>query len=152
MRILLLFVTLLTAVALSGCDNGKLKTIKVSGTITFDGAPLADASVNFIPETEGAGLAAYGTTDAGGNYVLQTPQGAVNAGTTPGKYLVTVQKIEKAPVAETSGEYDGTSSAPSSNLPRPKSLIPERYGKAVTSGLTATVEKDNTVFNFDLPK
>ena len=151
MRITLLFITLLTVVAISGCGS-KLDTIKVSGTITFDGAPLADATVNFSPETEGVGLPAYGTTDASGNYVLQTPQGAVDGGTTPGKYLVTVHKREKTPVAETPGEYDGTSSAPDPNLPRPKSLIPERYERVATSGLTATVEKDNTVFNFDLVK
>ena len=151
MRITLLFVTIFTVVVLSGCGS-KLDTIKVTGTITFDGAPLADATVNFSPETEGAGLPAYGTTDAGGNYVLQTPQGAVNGGTTPGKYLVTVQKREKSPVEETSGEYDGTSSAQNPNLPRPKSLIPERYERAISSRLTATVDKDNTVFNFDLMK
>jgi hypothetical protein len=151
MRNLLLFLTIFTVVVLTGCDK-TISTIKVSGTVKFDGVPLADASISFSPETEGEGLPAYGTTDANGNYLLQTAQGKVDAGTTPGKYQVTIRKMEKTAVTEAPAEYDGTSSAPSSNAPRPKSLIPERYAQTRTSGLTATVDKENTVHNFDLTK
>jgi len=152
MRYLLLFVTILAVGVTTGCGDGKIATIKVTGTITFEGEPLADASVNFTPETEGAGHPAYGTTDASGHYVLQTLQGKVDAGTTPGSYLVTISKTEKRAIAAPTGEYDGNSPADDPNQPPPKSLIPERYARVTTSELTATVSKESTVFDFDLKK
>jgi len=139
MRNILLFITLLTTVALVGCGGSKLATIKVSGTVTLDGAPLADASVNFVPKTEGQGHAAYGKTDAEGRYQLQTLQGDPDAGTTPGEYLVTISKRE-AVVSDESGR----------SPPPVKSLIPTRYNKPETSELTATVAKGSTVFDFPL--
>jgi len=148
----LLLITILAVGALTGCGDGTIATIKVTGTITFEGEPLADASVSFTPETEGSGHPAYGTTDDNGMYVLQTLQGRVDAGTTPGRYLVTVSKRERRPVAAPTGEYDGTSTADNPNLPPPRSLIPERYERVATSELTATVDKDNTVFDFDLKR
>jgi hypothetical protein len=147
MRNILLFITIFTMVVLCGCSGSKLATVKVSGTVTLDGVPLDDATVTFTPKTEGQGHPAYGITDTNGRYQLQTFLGAVNAGTTPGDYLVSVTKREKS-----GGE--GVSGSPSSGTgppPPPKSLIPEKYGKTETSELTATVEnKKNNVIDFDL--
>jgi len=146
MRTLSLFIAIFMAVTLVGCGGAKLKTIEVSGTVTFDGAPLAGAQVNFSPKTEGEGLPGYGYTDASGKYKLQTMQGEADAGTTPGEYLVTILKFEPQ---ETPPEVEGK---PSVQLPPPKSLIPVRYNRAETSGLTATVSKDSTTFDFQLTK
>ena len=146
MRNILLFITLLTTVVLFGCGGSKLATVKVSGTVTLNGAPLDDATVTFTPKTEGQGHPAYGITDNNGCYQLQTSLGVVNAGTTPGDYLVSVTKREKSGGEGVSGSPSGGNSPP----PPPKSLIPEKYGKAGTSGLSATVEKKNNVINFDL--
>jgi len=132
---------------MTGCDSGKLATVRVSGTVTFDGAPLDGATVTFTPKTEGQGHPAYGITDVNGRYQLQTFLGAANAGTTPGDYLVFVTKREQSEGSGVSGAPTAGSSAP----PPPKSLIPERYGKAETSELTATVEnKKDNVIHFDL--
>jgi len=134
MRNTLLFLTLFTALALIGCGGGsKLATVKVSGTVTLDGAPLADALVTFTPKTAGVGNPGYGKTDASGRYQLSTSSGAVDAGTTPGDYLVSVIKAE----------VNESGSA--------KSLIPVRYSNAGKSGLTATVEnKRSNEINFEL--
>ena len=147
MRNILLLVTIFTVAALTGCGNGKLTTINVTGTVTYEGEPLAGATVNFIPKAEGQGHPAYGMTDAQGHYKLQTLLGNPDAGTTPGKYAVSVIKMEEQ--AETSDTSPSRTAIP----PHPKSFIPERYGRTTTSGLTATVKKgEKNVFDFVLIK
>ena len=74
---------------LVGCGKKVVKTEGVTGTITLDGAPLADCNVYFLAVEKGSGtLDSFAKTDASGNYKLQTMTGAANAGTTPGKYKV----------------------------------------------------------------
>lgn len=151
MRNLLLLVTIFMAVAwTTGCGNGKLATIKVTGKVTFDGVPLAGAMVNFSPKSS-EGHPAYGTTDGEGNYTLQTFLGNADAGTTPGEYIVTITKTEGGEVSTGMPEGKSTSDS-SAPPPPPKSVIPERYGSSAQSGLSATVSKENRVFDFDLTK
>ena len=155
MRNISLFITILAAIVLTiGCGKGKLATINVTGKVTYEGEPLADAAVRFSPK--GAeGNAAYGTTDANGFYKLQTLLGEANAGTTPGEYLVTISKREQLERADEDGRNDGPSkpsTAPSGPTPMPKSFIPERYESTTTSNLTATVSKESKEHNFDLVK
>jgi len=137
---------------ISGCSD-RIATIKVTGTITLDGQPLAGANVNFSPKVEGEGNPGFGVTDANGRYTLQTLAGAADAGTTPGEYLVTVTKTASQAPPPTSDEleemersgirYDSAATA--------ASLVPPRYGRRDESGLTALVEKGKqNVFNFDL--
>ena len=154
MRNILLFTAIFTTMVLTGCSN-KLATVMVTGTITYEGEPLADASISFSPVTEGQGHPAYGTTDSSGKYVLQTILGAVGAGTTPGEYMVTITKLEKPkPAQEVRTDSSGRPIATASSMgppPRLKSLIPDRYSSVDTSELTATVEqKRNNVINFAL--
>jgi hypothetical protein len=64
-----------SALAIAGC--GSSATIApVSGVVTIDGKPLANAHVAFQPEaTSGAttaGAGSYGITDASGKYELKT--------------------------------------------------------------------------------
>ena len=147
MRNIFLLITIFTAVALTGCSDGKLKTLKVTGTVTYEGKPLADAMVSFSPKTQGQGNPAYGNTDANGRYKLQTHLGVADGGTTPGEYTVIISKREKN---EPLPQSDGPSGTPPPVPPIPKSLIPERYENAATSGFTATVSKSNNVFDFEL--
>ena len=142
MRNLLFFLTILIAVSLIGCggSGAKLSTVKVTGIVTLDGAPVADASLIFVPKTQGQGHSASGRTDADGRYQLTTPDGKAGAGTTPGEYRVAITKTEL------------DSDAPPSDRGAPvRNLIPTRYAQASSSGLTATVkeEKVNEI-NFEL--
>lgn len=146
---------MLTTIMLTGC-SGKLATVMVTGTITYEGKPLTDAEISFSPVTEGKGHPAYGITDDSGKYVLQTILGAVGAGTTPGEYMVTVAKLEKPKQTSQEVRTDITgrpivTAASSAPPPRLKSLIPDKYASVDTSGLTATVErKRNNVIDFEL--
>lgn len=147
MRNTLHFIAIFTALALIAGCNDRIATLKVTGTITYDGEPLAGASVNFSPKTEGEGNPGYAVTDANGRYTLQTLAGAADAGTTPGTYLVTVGKMEQTQEVAGGGGADTTSARP----PDPRSLIPIRYNNRNTSGLEATVERGApNVFDFDL--
>jgi len=152
MRNNLLIIAIFTAVALvAGCGgSGKLVTYKVTGTVTMDGEPLAGASVFFTPKSGGQGDAAVGKTDENGQYVLQTILGNPDAGTSRGEYMVHFNKKEivemPPPVLDSRGRPISYPEPPSA-----KSLIPIKYEKGETSGLTATVEKGKkNEFDFDL--
>ncbi len=69
-----------------GCGSGgDLATVQ--GTVTVDGTPLANASVEFQPQGDG-GSPSYGTTDSEGNFELMFTFS--KAGATPGKHTVRV--------------------------------------------------------------
>jgi hypothetical protein len=58
-----------------GCGGGS-KVAPVSGAVTLDGKPLANAHIAFQPEatkgSQNAGVGSYAVTDASGKYTLQT--------------------------------------------------------------------------------
>jgi len=113
--------------------------VTVTGTVKYQGKPLPDASVTFIPadvEEEPTErnrvVRPAGTTDASGGFELRW---AEHPGAPPGKYTVTV-----------------TAFAPSTNdESMPDSLIPVMYGSPKTSGLTRVVKEDgDNVIEIDL--
>jgi hypothetical protein len=82
---------ILTLAALVGCggtDEDRFTLVKVSGTVTKNGKPLADAKVSFIPEA-GNKDSTPGVDQTGpqGNYLL-TFKG--RTGIAPGKYKVLI--------------------------------------------------------------
>jgi hypothetical protein len=82
---------LLLVIVLVGCGSGDL--VPVSGTITLDGKPLANASVTFQPVGLGskeAGAGSYGKTDANGRYSLRVISTKEQKGAVVGKHRVAV--------------------------------------------------------------
>jgi len=143
------------AFLLSGCTGGSTadyQGAKVSGKVTLDGSPVTDASITFKPAVDG-GTAAFGKTNDEGIYTLNSTSAKV--GVTPGKYKVVITKYEKigpdpaAAVSEDDPAYDGATNAPA---PKPKSLIPEKYSKAESSGLEADVVEGDNDIPFELEK
>ena len=132
-------------VVASGCNDGKLKTYPVSGTITYQGEPLVGATVGFTPKSEGSGDGGFARTDEKGFYQLQTTQGRVNAGTTPGEYYVTITKVEMVGT----GVFRNDPYAGQQEEMKPVPAIPAKYSSA-EGGLSATVTKGKNVLNFDL--
>ena len=139
---ILLFIAFVIVV--SGCDDGKLKTYSVSGTVTYQDKPLVGATVGFSPKVSGVGDGGFARTDEKGFYRLQTTQGRVNAGTTPGEYYVTIAKVDMVGTGTFMIDH-----GEKKEITKPVSVIPEKYSSAA-GGLTATVEKKNNVINFDL--
>jgi hypothetical protein len=84
--------------ALAGC-GGASNVGKVTGKVTFDSRPLADALVTFSPTTEG-GSSSLGKTDSSGVYTLNYSAGV--RGAEIGENSVTISTLtqgkEKVPM------------------------------------------------------
>lgn len=144
----------------TGCSGGgdEVKLAPVSGVVTMDGKPLADAVVIFAPEK---GNPSSGRTDSSGNYSLifkENVQGAL-----PGPHRVSI--ITGGPVVSQNPDDDGGISqtlpidtSPGENdgvaaikLPKgtfKKDPIPERYN--TKSDLKKEVVDGKNSFDFEL--
>lgn len=79
----------------SGCGESPPDTAPAGGRVLFNDKPLANASVNFIPEN---GKAANGVTDSQGKFTLTTFQ--PNDGAIVGTHKVTVTVVSTEEVPE----------------------------------------------------
>jgi len=144
--LLLGVICIITLVLVCGCERRPIRTENVEGTVTFQGKPLAGAAMGFSPT--GTGNPAYGSTDENGKYVIQTFLGAPNAGTTPGKYAVTISKIEMVPTGRTFVSEDGATVEMTSE----RQLIPSIFLTSQTTPIIVTVERGKNVIDIDLDK
>ncbi|GAB4129473.1 hypothetical protein [Thermopirellula anaerolimosa] len=145
----------LAVLTLPGCGKGKTsvpKTYPTSIKITYRGQPLEGASVTLIPQDQ-SGRGASGVTNAEGVAKLAIP--GLAEGAVPGKYWITVSKVEGggAATATTAEEFykqqeAGANAAPSG----PKQVLPVKYLSAQSSGLECTVaeQEGEQVFEFNL--
>lgn len=139
---------------LTGC--GGEAPVPVTGKVTLDGKPVAGASITFTPVDRKEGEVAVGGTDESGMYSLNLLKGEVKDGAWPGAYKVSISKEEL--VGGKTGDSNLEESFSSLGMPsgrpaRAKSLIPAKYGRAMTSGLSFEVKRgeENTA-NFELSK
>ena len=143
-------VVALGAIGLAGCGGSTMpKVYPATGTVTWKGEPLADATVSFVPSV---GAPSDGKTDAQGKFTIMTNG---KPGARAGACKVTVSKFAGA--------------APSMPAaPKPEDMmkmyekkkkgevekgeIPAKFGRPDTSGLSAevTTEGAKNVFTFDL--
>jgi hypothetical protein len=134
----------LAAVAV-GCSQGNaIKTVPVSGKVTYKAQPVEGATVSFIPD--GDGRPAIAISGAGGAYRLMTLD---VPGALPGTYTVTVRKSDiplESTKPVTMEEAVKMNTRPP---PPPKELLPGRYADASKSPLKFEVKpgQNNT---FDL--
>lgn len=89
-----------TLAACPGCGGPTGKTPplgQVTGTVTMDGAPLAETRIEFEPKAMAA--SSHGVTDASGKYTLYYTQGVKGAAI--GSHVV---RIEGSPMPDASGK------------------------------------------------
>lgn len=150
MRHLISVLVLTMVSACLGCNKEmRLEgTVKVTGTVTFQGKPLEGASVAFSPID--MGRAASGKTDATGRFQLTSLK--ADDGAMPGKYNVSVSKVEveNAMTADEAMKWfkEHSGPPPGGNI---KNALPDKYKDVKTSGLTAEVtEGGANDFTFSL--
>ena len=149
-----LVLCLVVVTGLAGCPSeaDRPATVPATATVTYNGEAIEGAHVTFSPDSD-SGDAAFGDTDPEGKADLRTSfaQGAV-----PGSYKVAVTKTEAEAVAglgpgENEDEEVDEDEQDEGGDVVYKSVLPEKYGSADTSGFTATVtEGGENAFTFDL--
>ena len=144
---------LLGGVGCGGRSGPKVEYVE--GLVTLDGAPVAGASVGYSPVDRAVGLPAGGKTDAEGRYRLTAVRGGKErAGTAVGDYAVSITKLEIVPPDEPQPPPPAWWNPSLGPKPTPiRSLIPEAYGEAATSGLRVSVKPGRNTgpeFSFQL--
>jgi hypothetical protein len=135
-----LSITSLVLLLLVGCSDGRpagaLPTKPVKVTVTYKGAPVADATVSFINDSKPA----FGKTDAQG--VAKMKSYIEDDGAVVGSHKVTIIKSETS--GSTAASQDSADYVPPAGggAPPPvvKHLIPQKYGSPASSGLTVEVK------------
>jgi hypothetical protein len=140
-----------------GCSGSKLPpnarpTAPVKVTVTYKGAPVADATVTFICQEGDVKANANGITDVEGVAKMKTYLEGDGAVIGPHKVIIT--KVE-APAGSQGVDQDSPNyvSPAEGGAPAPtvKNLIPAKYGDLEKSSLTANVEKKPlNEFTFEL--
>ena len=147
------------ALLLAGCSGGgALTTEYVEGVVTFDGQPVAEATVMFVPVAEGQGLSATGMTDAQGVYRLTAANlegktAAPGTGTLPGEYYVGVIKsVSETPMSEEEAHEKGVPyvATQAGEAPPITHEIPQKYNNPKESGLKATVQSGKNTIPLEL--
>jgi hypothetical protein len=128
-HLLLRRLVIATLACLAGCGGPEHPEVgRVSGVITLDGQPLADATVMFQPTN---GRASVATSDSAGKYSLTYLDGV------PGAKLGAHKVIIRT-------EIPGEDGQP----PIAKEKLPKKYHEQTE--LTAEVKPGSNTFDFDL--
>ena len=127
----------MVAVPLAGC-GGKQDTVVVTGKVTYQGQPLHTGSVVFSAKKSGKTRPAIAYIREDGTYEMTTFR--PDDGVQPGDYTVAIIAYDEGPLSNAEKW---------SRLG--KKLIPEKYFKHATSGLTATIPDHDVEIDFNLP-
>ena len=115
-------------VMIQGCGQSGPKMLDVKGTVNFDGKPVAEGDIAFLPENEAVG--GEGAKIKDGQYSMKVKEGR-------NKVRITGSRVvpgKKGPMGEDWVEQ----------------FIPQKYNDTTT--LTAEVSAGKTQHNFDLTK
>jgi hypothetical protein len=130
------FAALLGLALAAGCASGDLPTAVVTGKVTYDGKPVPNGTVLFVPA---AGPPATGEIQPDGSYRMTTY--ANGDGAVLGKHQVCITALQ-----------DITGRGAEERTPLPPPIIPEKYMHRATSGLTADVQPGENTIDFALTK
>jgi hypothetical protein len=129
----------LLGVVLIGCGGSGIAPVR--GVVTLEGAPVAGATVLFMPDGPGGGRPASGFTASDGTFRLTTYK--PDDGALPGDYRVLIQKTEAANdpgAAERAALERAKDKIEEKSLQkRRKPTLPEAYAKFDTTPLRCSV-------------
>jgi hypothetical protein len=143
---LVLFALLLATFA--GCGAPSPETTPVTGIVTFDGPPCANAIVSFIPIEETKGNGGVGYTNVEGKFTAHLHDGQTGKGPPgllPGKYKVVINKAVNP---------DGTPYVPDPNVApidsSARELLPPIYSNFDQTTLQIEVGTERVDAKFEL--
>lgn len=148
------FTAVLVASTLVGCGPRDVRH-SVSGVVTLDDQPVVGASVTFMPK--GKGLPGIGETNSAGRFTMQ--DGGMHEGMPAGDYDVTIMLAEWSTAKTTripsgppdsNGKQTETIEVMTVEPYVKKWIIPERYGRLRSSGLSASITGPTTTLAFPL--
>jgi hypothetical protein len=119
-------------IVLAGCGDKKPKTAVVQGKVTYNGKPVPNGTINFIPAD---GPAATGEIGPDGSYRLTTHK--KGDGAVLGTHKVVIVAMQNVEVGE-------------AFTPLPPPIVPIKYTSLSTTDLTAEVKDQENTINFDL--
>ena len=131
--------------SLHGCggpEDTRPARNSVSGMVTYQGNPVEGAVIVFRPAGS-EGQTANGRTDATGAFKMGTFEGT--DGVVPGEYGVMITKLEATSTSQALPEDDPNYDPNPKEEAPPKNLLPEKYAKVETSGLTVSVPEGEEV-------
>ena len=129
---------------LGGCGQTDPSLVPVTGTVTVNERPLANATVTFIPKDVTPGFGGTGKTDGSGKYTLLGSRDNAPA-IPPGEYRVAVSKR----LMPDGSEVPANENTPPMMSPARESL-PVGYSNPATTQLTATVKPGGGPIDFPL--
>lgn len=128
-----------------GCGGGPdgPERVGVTGTVTFDGSPIEQGSIVFIPADGHSGPSAGGIIN-GGQYQIESDNGPV-----PGPHRVEIRATRVSGTTTVKG-VDGTNGGLSGGgtFETIEMYIPEKYNAKST--LQEEVRDDESPLNFEL--
>lgn len=133
-------------IALPGCKKGDMPEVaRVTGTVTFNGKPVPNMMVNFMP-TEGR--PSWGQTDAAGKYEMNYD--ADNMGAKMGHHKVYFNPAQVTIDGGASKESREKAAEGSGLTPDELKTILEKYGKEDSTQLAVDVTSDPQVLDLKL--
>jgi hypothetical protein len=133
-----------------GDDSGLAKRYPVSGTVTYNGAPVPKGNINFVSATP-TGRAATGEIENGKITLTTATSGD---GALPGSYKVTIisqdMDTSKLQAESKGGQFRHGSDEMIKAQKAAKNLVPPKYKLADTTDLTAEVKAEANTFKFEL--
>ena len=127
-----------------GCSKTDPSLVPVTGTVTMNDQPLANATVTFIPKGGTPGFGGVGKTDAAGKYTLKGSRDDA-PGIPPGEYRVVISKR----LMPDGSEVPANDNTPPMNSPAKESL-PDAYSSMASNRLSATVVAGGAAIDFSL--
>jgi hypothetical protein len=131
-----MFAGLLLLIVLPGCGRGS--RIPLQGEVSYDGKPIDNGTITFIPDSGGdEKRPKAGTRIAGGKYAFEP-----NFGPLPGRYQVQITWDWKTGRKISTGDADSRDET--------KQILPAKYNQQTT--LTAEVKNGQPRQDFNLEK
>jgi hypothetical protein len=128
---------------LSGCGSkSALDLVPVRGEVTYNGEPLTEGTVLYMPETSSGGRQASGAIQSDGSFALTTQQR--DDGVMAGSYQIAVLAYKPHP-GEPKTREEHEALAKSGKIER-GFIIPEKYTDPTTSGFVDTVDANHSGF------